>query len=61
MRPGAVRWLGGLLASVLLVAAVTGLTSLFQRWLMPLRVLYILAVMPVAVFWGTGMAVLPRF
>jgi signal transduction histidine kinase len=58
MRPGAVRWLGGLLASVLLVAAVTGLTSLFQRWLVPLRVLYILAVMPVAVFWGTGMAVL---
>src|SRR5271166_6918208 len=58
VRPGMVRWLSGLLASVLLVAAVSGLTMLFQRWLLPLRVLYILAVVPVAIIWGTWLAVL---
>jgi signal transduction histidine kinase len=58
MRPGIVRWPSGLLASVLLVAAVSGLTVLFQRWLPPLRVLYILAVVPVAIVWGTGLAAL---
>jgi signal transduction histidine kinase len=58
VRPGMVRWLSGLLASVLLVAAVSGLTVLFQRWLLPLRVLYILAVVPVAIIWGTRLAVL---
>jgi signal transduction histidine kinase len=58
MRPGIVRWLSGLLASVLLVTAVSGLTVLLQRWLLPLRVLYILAVVPVAIVWGTGLAAL---
>jgi signal transduction histidine kinase len=58
MRPGIVRWLSGLLVSVLLVAAISGLIVVFQRWLLPLRVLYILAVMPVAIVWGTGLAVL---
>jgi signal transduction histidine kinase len=58
IRPGIVRWLSGLLASVLLVAAVSGLTVLFQSWLLPLRVLYILAVVPVAIVWGTGLATL---
>ena len=53
------RWPSGLLASVLLVAAVSGLQVLFKTWrLVPLRVLYILAVVPVAVVWGTGLAVL---
>jgi signal transduction histidine kinase len=58
IRSGIVRWLSGLLASVLLVAVVSGLTVLFQRWLLPLRVLYILAVVPVAIFWGIGLAAL---
>ena len=58
MRSGIVRWLSGLLASVLLVAAVSGLLVLFQPWLLPLRVLYILAVVPVAIVWGTGLATL---
>jgi K+-sensing histidine kinase KdpD len=58
MRPGIVRGLSGLLASVLLVTAVSGLTVLFQRWLLPLRVLYIPAVVPIAIVWGTGLAAL---
>ena len=58
IRPGIVRWSSGLLASVVLVAAVSGLTVLFQPWLLPLRVLYILAVVPVAIVWGTGLATL---
>jgi signal transduction histidine kinase len=58
MRPGIVRWLGGLLASALLVAAVSGLQVLLKTWLLPLRVLYILAVVPVAIVWGTGLAAL---
>jgi signal transduction histidine kinase len=58
IRPGAVRWLSGLLASVLLVAAVSGLQVVFKHWLLPLRVVYILAVVPVAIVWGTGLAVL---
>jgi K+-sensing histidine kinase KdpD len=58
VRPSIVRWLSGLLASVLLVAAMSGLTIAFHRWLLPLRVLYILAVVPVAIIWGTGLAAL---
>ena len=58
MRPGIVRWLGGLLAGALLVAAVSGLQVLLKTWLLPLRVLYILAVVPVAIVWGTGLAAL---
>jgi signal transduction histidine kinase len=58
MRPGIVRWLSGLLASVLLVAAVSGLQVLFKHWLLPLRVVYILTVVPVAIIWGTGLAAL---
>jgi signal transduction histidine kinase len=58
MRPGIIRWVSGLLASVLMVAAVSGLTVLFHPWLLPLRVLYILAVVPVAIVWGTGLAAL---
>jgi len=58
MRPGILRRVSGLLASVLLVAAISGLTLLFQRWLLPLRVLYILAVVPVAIGWGADLAAL---
>ena len=54
VRPGMVRWLSGLLVSVLIVAAVSGLLVLLKTWLLPLRVLYILAVVPVAIVWGTG-------
>jgi signal transduction histidine kinase len=57
MRPGIARWLSGLLASVLLVAAVSGVAGLLEHWGQPLRVLYVLAVLPVAVVWGTGLAV----
>jgi signal transduction histidine kinase len=58
MRPGMARWPSGLLASVLLVAAISGLFVSLRPWLVPLRVLYLLAVMPVAVVWGTRLAVL---
>jgi signal transduction histidine kinase len=56
MRPGTVRWLTGLFASVLLVAAMSGLLVLLKPWLLPLRAVYFLAVVPVAVGWGTGLA-----
>jgi signal transduction histidine kinase len=58
MRPGIIRWLGGLLASVLLVAAISGLLVLLKPLLLPLRTVYILAVVPVAIVWGTGLAAL---
>jgi signal transduction histidine kinase len=53
-----VRWLSGLLASVLLVAAVSSLVALLDpRVPAPyLLVLYLLAIMPVAIVWGTGLA-----
>jgi Domain of unknown function (DUF4118) len=56
-RPGIARWLSGLPASVLMVAAASGLDALLERWSQPVRVLYILAVLPAAVVWGTGLAV----
>jgi K+-sensing histidine kinase KdpD len=58
MRPGIVRWLSGLLASVLMIAAASGLLVLLKPWVEPLPVVYILAVVPVAVVWGTGLAAL---
>jgi K+-sensing histidine kinase KdpD len=58
IRPGIVRWLSGLLASVLLVAAMNGLLVLLEPWLLPLRAVYFLAVVPVAIIWGTGLAAL---
>ena len=57
MRPGIARWLSGLLASVLLVAAASGLDALLEPWGPALRVLYVLAILPVALVWGTGLAV----
>jgi signal transduction histidine kinase len=57
MRPSIARWLSGLLASVLMVAAVSGLDVLLEPWGAPLRVLYVLAVLPAALVWGTGLAV----
>jgi signal transduction histidine kinase len=51
------RWLSGALASVLIVAAASGLNALLKPWVSPLLALYVLAIMPVAVVWGTGLAV----
>jgi signal transduction histidine kinase len=56
--PGIVGWLGGLVASVLLVAAASGLIALLDPHL-PARyllVLYVLVVLPVAIVWGTVLA-----
>ena len=58
MSPSAARWLGGLLVSVSAVAAVTGIVSLLEPHV-PVRsllVLYVLAILPVAVGWGTVLA-----
>jgi K+-sensing histidine kinase KdpD len=41
-----------------MVTAVTGLFVLLRPWLLPLRVVYVLAVVPVAIVWGTRLAVL---
>jgi signal transduction histidine kinase len=58
-RPALRRWLGGLLASVLMVAAVSGLVALLKPHLPPLYllVLYVLVVLAVAIVWGTALAV----
>jgi signal transduction histidine kinase len=58
-RPSVVRWLSGLLVSVTAVAAVSGLIGLLDPHVavQSLVVLYILAVLPVALVWGTGLAV----
>jgi signal transduction histidine kinase len=59
VRPSLVRWLGGLVVSAAAVAAVSGLIALLDPRVpaLSLLVLYILAVLPVAVVWGTGLAV----
>ncbi|MFC5262149.1 GAF domain-containing protein [Kribbella qitaiheensis] len=53
-----VRWSGRLLVSVAMVAAVTGLVALLKPHVptLSLLVLYLLAVLPVAVFWGVRLA-----
>lgn len=55
-----VRRLTGLLTAGLLVAAVTGLVKLGEPHVptLSLLVLYLLAVLPVALFWGTPLAVI---
>jgi signal transduction histidine kinase len=55
-----IRWLRGLLAGVAMVAAVTGVVALLKPHVpVPtLLVLYLLAVLPVAVLWETGLAAL---
>ena len=54
-----VRWLSGLLASVVMVAAVSGLVGFLNPRIpaLYLLVLYLLVIMPVAIVWGTGLAV----
>ena len=58
LRPSIVRWSSGLLASVAMVAAVTGVIVLLERHVpvLSLLVLYILAVLPIAIFWGSRLA-----
>ena len=63
MGPGGVmppmpRWLSGLLATVVLVAAVSGLLVLVEPHApaLSLSVLYLLAVVPVAIVWGVRQA-----
>jgi signal transduction histidine kinase len=53
------RWLSGLLTTVVLVAAVSGLLRLLERHapVLSLSVLYLLAVVPVAIVWGVRQAV----
>jgi Domain of unknown function (DUF4118)/GAF domain len=59
VRPSVVRWLSGLFVSVTAVAAVSVLIGLLDPHVpvLSLLVLYILAVLPVALVWGTGLAV----
>jgi K+-sensing histidine kinase KdpD len=63
MGPGGVmppmpRWLSGFLATLVLVAAVSGLLVLVEPHAPPLSlsVLYLLAVVPVAIVWGVRQA-----
>jgi signal transduction histidine kinase len=60
LSPRIVRWVSGLLASAALVAAVTGVVALLEPHLpvLSLLVLYLLAVLPVAVGWGARLAAL---
>ncbi|WP_328523038.1 sensor histidine kinase [Kribbella sp. NBC_00359] len=52
------RWLRGLLLGVALVAAVTGVVALLKQYVpvLSLLVLYLLAVLPIAVVWGARWA-----
>ncbi len=59
VSPPVVRWLSGLLVSVLMVAGVSALVAFLSPRVPPLDllVLYLLVIMPVAIVWGTGLAV----
>ena len=54
-----VRWLSRLLASVAIVAALTAFIVFLMPYIPPdhLLILYLLVVLPIAVVWGTGLAV----
>src|SRR5919112_5494107 len=58
VNPDLARWASGLLASVVLVAAVSGLVGLLDPRVpaLYLLVLYVLVVMSVAIGWGTAIA-----
>ena len=58
LSPSMVRWSSGLLASVAMVAAVTGVIVVLERYIpvLNLLVLYLLAVLSVAIFWGSRLA-----
>jgi GAF domain-containing protein len=55
--PGLRRWLGGLLVGAVLIAAASGLITLLESFVPQLAGLppvYLLAVLPVAIWWGAG-------
>jgi signal transduction histidine kinase len=54
------RWSSGLLAGVAMVAAVTGVIALLEPHVpvLSLLVLYLLAVLPIAILWGSRLAAL---
>ena len=58
LSPSMVRWSSGLLAGVAMVAAVTGVIVLLEQHVpvLNLLVLYLLAVLPIAIFWGSRLA-----
>ena len=58
LSPWPARWLSGLLASVVLVAALSGLVGLLDSYVpgLYLLVLYVLVVVSVAIGWGTAVA-----
>jgi K+-sensing histidine kinase KdpD len=58
VTPSVGRWLSGILVSVALVGAVSSLIGLLDPHVpvLSLLVLYILAVLPVAIVWGTRLA-----
>jgi signal transduction histidine kinase len=58
VRPSVGRWLSGMLVSVALVGAVSVLIGLLDPHVSvpSLLLLYLLAVLPVAIVWGTGLA-----
>jgi signal transduction histidine kinase len=58
ISPSMGRWLRGLLVSVALVAVISGLVALLEPHVpvLSLLVLYLLAVLPVAIVWGTVLA-----
>jgi K+-sensing histidine kinase KdpD len=60
LSPRVGRWLSGLLASVAMVAVLTGVIAILEPHLpdLALLVLYLLAVLPVAIVWGARLAVL---
>ncbi|MFF1822349.1 DUF4118 domain-containing protein [Kribbella sp. NPDC058245] len=58
LDPRSTSWLRGLVACVVLVAVVTGVVALLRPYVpvLSLLVLYLLAVLPVAVMWGARLA-----
>lgn len=60
VRPSIARWSRGALAGVGLAGGVTGAIALLEPGVpaLPLLVLYLLAVLPVAIVWGAGPAAL---
>ncbi|MEU6665909.1 DUF4118 domain-containing protein [Streptomyces sp. NPDC046727] len=58
IRSPALRWSNRVLASVIMVAAMTGVIALLKPHLTSVHplLLYLLVVLPVAMFWGTALA-----
>jgi signal transduction histidine kinase len=58
LNPTSARWLRGLAAGAVLLAVVTGIVALLKPYVpvLSLLVLYLLAVLPIAVVWGARLA-----